>query len=125
MNKLIAAGLLAALSSAALAGGSVAPAAAPIAVTAVAAVPAVTWAGGYAGASLGYGDLSLEADLEDLVEDFLPGFDIDELPSLSLSDGASPVRPSRLQLAERPHRVPAWRRPSSAARRNSRPRARA
>jgi opacity protein-like surface antigen len=87
VNKRIAAGLLAALSPPALAGGSVAPAAAPIAVTAVAAVPAVTWAGGYAGASLGYGDLSLEADLEDLGEDFLPGFDIDELPSLSLSDG--------------------------------------
>ena len=89
MNKLIAAGLLATLSSPASAA-SLAPGVAEPMVAAPVAAPAGLggdWAGAYSGVSLGYGDLSLEADLEELVEDFLPELDVDELPSLSLSDG--------------------------------------
>ncbi|PHP26175.1 outer membrane protein [Limimaricola cinnabarinus] len=88
MNKLVYGSLFAMLASPALAG-SLAPVieqpvfgAAPAPVVA----PAMSWAGAYAGASLGYGELGVDADLEDLAADLLDDVDINDLPSLSLTE---------------------------------------
>ncbi|WPY95616.1 outer membrane beta-barrel protein [Limimaricola variabilis] len=88
MTKLIYGGLLALLASPALAG-SLSPVVeqpAMVVTPAPVAPPVMNWAGAYAGATLGYGELGLDADLEELAADFIGDVEIDELPSLSLTD---------------------------------------
>lgn len=86
MNKLMSGGLLAVLASPAFAGSLAPVVEQPVVMAAPApvAAPATSWAGAYAGASLGYGELGIDTDIEDLAGDLLGG--VDELPTLSLTE---------------------------------------
>ncbi len=88
MNKLMFGGLFAVLASPAFAGSLAPVVEQPMVMAASAPVvaPAANWAGAYAGASLGYGELGLDADIEDLAADLLGDVDIDDLPTLSLTE---------------------------------------